>query len=128
MLSEHDPRIDLQTDAILRLSSNASARLRASFIGDDEGSMSLRIAGSSARLEATSVIVPQWGATLRVTSDDEVLISEKAVDGENSYVRQLEHIAAVLRDGSPSILDASRGVGTMRVVDDIYRAAGLLPR
>jgi hypothetical protein len=37
-------------------------------------------------------------------------------------------VAAVLADGSPSILDAARGVGTMRVVDDIYRVAGLEPR
>ena len=42
--------------------------------------------------------------------------------------KRLEHLVAVLRDGSPSILDAERGVGTMRVVDDIYRAAGLEPR
>jgi len=125
---EGDPRIDLQTDAVLRLPSGVPARVRASFIGDDQGAMWLRIAGSAADLEATSVIVPQWGATLRVTAGGDVLVDEKAVDGENSYARQLEHLVAVLADGSPSILDADRGVGTMRTVDDIYRAAGLLPR
>jgi predicted dehydrogenase len=123
-----DPRIDLQTDAVLRLPSGVPARVRASFIGDDQGAMWLRVAGSAADLEATSVIVPQWGATLRVTAGGDVLVDEKAVDGENSYARQLEHLVAVLADGSPSILDADRGVGTMRTVDDIYRAAGLLPR
>lgn len=128
VLYDEDPRIDLQTDAVLRLPSGAPAYVRASFIGDDTGAMSLDVTGSAARLEATSVIVPQWGATLRVTAGDEVLVDEKAADGENSYVRQLEHLAAVLSDGSPSILDAERGVGTMRVVDDIYRAAGLQPR
>ncbi|TDN91285.1 Gfo/Idh/MocA family oxidoreductase [Microbacterium sp. BK668] len=123
-----DPRIDLRTDAVLRLPSGAPAHVRASFIGDDEGAMSLRVDGTRARLEATSVIVPQWGATLRVTEGDEVLVEEKAAEGENSYARQLEHLVAVLKDGSPSILDAERGVGTMRIVDDIYRAAGLEPR
>lgn len=128
VLYDDDPRIDLQTDALLRLPSGAPARVRASFIGDDRGAMSLRLEGSEARLEATSVIVPQWGAALRVTAGDELLLEEKAAEGENSYARQLEHLAAVLQDGSPSILDAERGVGTMRVVDDIYRAAGLEPR
>lgn len=128
VLYEADPRIDLQTDAVLRLPSGVPVNMRASFIGDDQGAMSLRVTGSAADLEAASVIVPQWGATLRVTADEAVLIEEKAIDGENSYVRQLEHLAAVLRDGAPSILDAERGVGTMRVVDDIYRAAGLEPR
>jgi len=128
VLYDDDPRIDLQTDAALRLPSGAPVQLRSSFLGDDQGAMRLRIAGSAAHLEATSVIVPQWGATLRVTAGDDVLIDEQATDGENSYARQLEHLVAVLRDGSPSILDADRGVGTMRVVDDIYRAAGLQPR
>jgi predicted dehydrogenase len=128
VLYEDDPRIDLQTDAVLRLASGAAASVRASFIGDERGAMSLRIAGSQADLEATSVIVPQWGATLQVTAGDDVLVDEKAVEGENSYQRQLEHLVAVLGDGTPSILDADRGVGTMRIVDDIYRAAGLQPR
>ena len=128
VLSDDDPRIDLQTDAVLRLPSGAPASVRASFLGDDKGAMSLRIAGTAARLEATSVIVPQWGATLRVTAGDRILLEEKAAEGENSYARQLEHLVAVLHDGSPSILDAERGVGTMRIVDDIYRAAGLQPR
>ena len=127
-LYAEDPRIDLQTDAVLRLPGDVPARVRASFIGDDRGSMSLRITGTDARLDATSVIVPQWGATLTVTSDDGVLVEERAAEGENSYARQLEHLVAVLEDGSPSILDADRGIGTMRVVDDIYRAAGLQPR
>jgi predicted dehydrogenase len=102
--------------------------VRSSFIGDDTGSMSLRVDGSDASLEATSVIVPQWGATLTVTAGDRVLIQERAAEGENSYARQLEHLVTVLRDGSPSLLDADRAVGTMRVIDDIYRAAGLQPR
>ena len=123
-----DPRIDLQTDAVLELPSGVPARVRSSFIGDETGSMSLRVVGSDASLEATSVIVPQWGATLTVTAGDRVLIQERAAEGENSYVRQLEHLVTVLRDGSPSLLDADRAVGTMRVVDDIYRAAGLQPR
>ena len=55
-------------------------------------------------------------------------MEETAVEGENSYARQLEHVVGVLRDGSPSPLDAALGVGTMRVVDDVYRASGLQPR
>ena len=72
--------------------------------------------------------MPQWGAVMRVTAGDRVLIEEKAADAENSYARQLEHLAGVLRDGSPSPLDAALGVGTMTVVDEVYRAAGLQPR
>jgi predicted dehydrogenase len=128
VLSDGDPRVDLQTDAVLELPGGIPALVRSSFIGDDKGSMSLRVTGTATSLEATSVIVPQWGAQLRVTAGDRVLIEEKAVDGENSYARQLEHVVAVLRDESPSPLEARLGVGTMTVIDEVYRAAGLQPR
>ncbi len=128
ILSDADPRVDMQMDAVLALPNGIPAQVRSSFIGDDTGSMSLRIVGSAATLDATSVIVPQWGATLRVASGAETLIDEKAAPADNSYEGQLAHLAAVLRDGSPSILDASRGVGTMRAVDAVYRAAELEPR
>ncbi|WP_314504058.1 Gfo/Idh/MocA family oxidoreductase [uncultured Microbacterium sp.] len=123
-----DPRVDVQMDADLQLAGGIPVHIRSSFIGDDTGSMSLRVAGSTAELEATSVIVPQWGAELRVTAGERVLIEEKAVEGENSYARQLEHVVMALREGSPSPLDARLGVGTMTVVDAVYRAAGLQPR
>ena len=97
--------------------------LRASFLGDDAGAMWVRVDGSAASLWATSVIVPQWGATLTVTSTDGSLLRSVAADpDENSYARQLEHLVTVLGDGSPSILDARRGVGTMRVVDETSSA------
>ncbi|MET0780635.1 MAG: Gfo/Idh/MocA family oxidoreductase [Microbacterium sp.] len=128
VLYDADPRVDMQTDAVLELRGGVPALVRSSFIGDDQGSMSLRVTGSAADLEATSVIVPQWGAVLRVTAGEELLLEEKAVDGENSYVRQLEHLVAALRNGSPSPLEARLGVGTMQVVDAVYRAAGLQPR
>lgn len=128
VLSSDDPRVDLQTDAVLDLPGGIPVRVRSSFIGDDTGSMSLRVVGDAATLDATSVIVPQWGAVLRVTAGDAVLVEEKAVEGENSYVRQLEHVVAALREDAPSPLDAALGVGTMTVVDDVYRAAGLQPR
>lgn len=124
-----DARIDLQTDAVLELQGLIPATVRSSFIGDDKGAMSLKVFGSEADLVATSVIVPQWGAVLTVTNKTgEVIFDTKAVEGENSYARQLEHLVSVLDTGAPSLLDAQQAVGTMRVVDEIYRAAGLQPR
>jgi predicted dehydrogenase len=124
-----DSRIDLQTDAVLELADGIPATVRSSFIGDDKGAMSLKVFGANANLEATSVIVPQWGATLKVTNHDgEILLETKAIEGENSYARQLEHLVSALESGAPSILDAHQAVGTMKIVDDIYLAAGLQPR
>ncbi len=114
---------------MLELADGIPATVRSSFIGDDKGAMSLKVFGTNANLEATSVIVPQWGATLKVTNHDgEILLETKAIEGENSYARQLEHLVSALESGAPSILDAHQAVGTMKIVDDIYLAAGLQPR
>lgn len=129
VLYPDDARIDLQTDAVLQSPQGFEIKVRSSFIGDDKGAMSLKVVGSQATLDATSVIVPQWGATLTVTATDGmVLVEDKAREGENSYVRQLEHLIEVLALGESSPLEARGAVGTMRVVDDIYRASGLQPR
>ena len=45
-----DPRVDMQTDAELELADGIPVHVRSSFIGDDEGSMSLRVTGSAADL------------------------------------------------------------------------------
>jgi hypothetical protein len=90
--------------------------------------MTLHVTGEDAVLDATSVIVPQWGATLSVAAGDRVIQAVAADPADNSYLAQLDHLAEVIRTGVPSILDAERGVGTMRTVDAIYRAGGLEPR
>ncbi|MFJ4171721.1 Gfo/Idh/MocA family protein [Paenarthrobacter sp. NPDC089714] len=127
-LYDDDPRVDMETDFVLAFTSGIKARVRASFLGDDKGRMSLDIVGSNASLRATSVIVPQWGATLRVTAGDTVLIDEKASEGESSYVAQLEHLVEVLGAGAPTPLGAADATATMALVDDVYRASGLQPR
>ncbi|MGN6220427.1 MAG: Gfo/Idh/MocA family protein [Microbacterium sp.] len=130
-LYDGDPRVDLQTDFVLSFDRGITARVRASFVGDDDGAMLLHVAGSAATLHATSVIVPQWGATLRVTSGDGILIDEKVAEGESSYVKQLEHLRDVLAGEAPeasSPLRAADAARTMELVDDVYRAAGLEPR
>ncbi|WP_322412202.1 Gfo/Idh/MocA family oxidoreductase [Microbacterium invictum] len=122
-----DPRVDLETDFVLAFDRGGTARVRASFLGDDEGRMHLHVVGSTATLHATSVIVPQWGATLCVTADDDILIDEKADVTESSYAAQLRHLVETLPDG-PSPFRAADAVRTMELVDDVYRAAGLHPR
>lgn len=127
-LYDGDPRVDLETDFVVELDAGVTARVRASFIGDDAGRMEMTVDGTKAALRATSVIVPQWGATLQVRAGDDLLVDEKAREGESSYVAQLEHLVEVLRDGGSSPLAAESAVRTMELVDDVYRAAGLQPR
>jgi hypothetical protein len=47
------------------------------------------------------------------------------VKGEPSYVAQLRVFLAAVRDGAPFPTTAQDAVVTIRLIDDIYRAAGL---
>jgi hypothetical protein len=50
------------------------------------------------------------------------------VAGGPTYGYQLAAFAAAVRDGSPTLTPPPDSVATMRVIDDIYRVAGLSPR
>ena len=50
------------------------------------------------------------------------------VPGESSYTCQLRAFADAVLHGKPVLTPASDAVANMKVIDDIYRAAGLEPR
>ena len=50
------------------------------------------------------------------------------IRGGPTYDYQLEAFAAAVRAGAPTLTPPPDSVANMRVIDDIYRAAGLEPR
>ena len=56
-----------------------------------------------------------------------VLADERGA-GDTTYTEQLRAFAAAIADGGTVPTSAAHAVTTMRLIDDAYRAAGLLPR
>ena len=50
------------------------------------------------------------------------------VAGQPTYTYQLEAFRAAVQEGAPTLTPPPESVANMRVIDDIYRAAGLEPR
>jgi predicted dehydrogenase len=50
------------------------------------------------------------------------------VRGDSTYSYQLAAFVAAVRGGAPPLTPPSDSIANMRVIDDIYRAAGLEPR
>jgi predicted dehydrogenase len=48
--------------------------------------------------------------------------------GDSTYTHQLRAFVAWVRGGPPALTDGRDAVGNMRVIDAVYRAAGLRPR
>jgi predicted dehydrogenase len=64
---------------------------------------------------------------LMATADGSVVADERG-SGDTTYTWQLRAFAAAIAGGEPVPTSARHAVGTMRLIDDAYRAAGLLPR
>jgi predicted dehydrogenase len=71
-------------------------------------------------------IAPQMGHQLTIkTSAGE---KQESVPGDTSYTHQLRAFVAALRGQGEFSTDGADGVVSMRIIDDVYRAAGLPPR
>jgi predicted dehydrogenase len=84
---------------------------------------SLRVTGSRGQMRVTNFIAPQYYNRLAVTIDGRR--TTERVRGEPSYNAQLRAFVAAVRDGGPVLTPPDDAVVTMRLIDDIYRAAGL---
>lgn len=74
-------------------------------------------------MRVANFIAPRYWNRLSVTIDGAK--SHERVRGEASYAAQLRAFVAAVRDGGPLLTPPEDAVVTMRLIDDIYRAAGL---
>jgi predicted dehydrogenase len=63
-----------------------------------------------------------------VATRNGAVVADEQGGGDSTYVGQLRAFAAAIAKGDPVPTSAAHAVVTMRVIDDAYRAAGLLPR
>ncbi|HWA66991.1 MAG TPA: Gfo/Idh/MocA family oxidoreductase [Mycobacteriales bacterium] len=84
---------------------------------------SVRVTGTRGQLKVFNFIAPQFYNRLTLTVDGKT--TRERVRGDATYTYQLRAFLAAVRDGGPVITDPRDAVLTMRVLDDIYRKAGL---
>lgn len=121
------PNIDITMEADLELAPDMTARMTCSMAADAQLGASFIARGDRGELKATNPVGPHWGHQLTVTTAAGT--SNETVPGDTSYTHQLRALVLALRgDRSAFPTDAHDGVIGMRIIDDVYRAAGLPPR
>jgi predicted dehydrogenase len=88
--------------------------------------LSARVVGEAGELRVFNYALPQ--AYNRLTVRVGGRTRHERIAGEPSYTYQLRAFADAVRHGGPNLTPASDAVPTMALIDDAYRAAGLLPR
>jgi predicted dehydrogenase len=134
--TERSPGLDGGMDARLRFSGNVECRIAGSMIDTDVREMIVwaRFSGDYGELIVTNPFLPgatpfpgEQGARLSIAYSDGSRLEERA-DLVSSWFCQANAFARLVRSWTPGFSAARDAVANMRVVDAIYRAAGMQPR
>jgi predicted dehydrogenase len=123
---EAPAQIDVAMTAELRFPEDVHCEVSCSMAADAGFQAFLSVTGSKGVLRADNPLVPHLGHRLRVRIDEDEATEQ--VEGQSTYRHQLEAFVAAVLDGEKQPTGGQDGIANMRVIDAIYRAAGLQPR
>jgi predicted dehydrogenase len=115
--------VDRAMTAHFTFDNGATGRSEASMWSHRLLRIAAHIDGTRGKIRVLNFVAPQHYNRLRVTADGKT--TRERVKGEASYDVQLRAFLAAVRDGTPFPTTPRDAVVTMRLIDDIYRAAGL---
>ena len=121
-----DPRLDEALSAELRFPSGATGRISSSLLEDEERQSAV-IEGTKGTIEVEGFVKPQGGNSITLTTEQDVT-TVKVPSEPSSYAAQLAVFVDAVRNGTPVLSNPEDSVAEMRVIDAMYRAAGLEPR
>ena len=123
LLGSSEGRIDRAMTTHFRFANGAVGRSEASMWSHRLLRVAAHVEGTRGRMKVLNFVAPQIYNSLKVTVDGKT--TRERVRGDASYVAQLKAFVAAVRDGTPFPTTPRDAVTTMRLIDDIYRAAGM---
>jgi predicted dehydrogenase len=123
---ERSPGVDRCAEAELGLPSGATAGIRVSMLSRRLLSLGLHVTGDQGELKVLNATAPQVFHRFAVRTAGGR--HRERFSKEPSYLWQLRAFADAVRRGAGYPTDVDDAVANMRVLDAIYRAAGLPPR
>ena len=118
--------IDIAMDVDLELAGGVTARMSCAMKKDSPLGASFTARGERGELRVTNPIAPHRGHQLIVkTGAGE---KNETVPGDTTFTYQLRAFVKAVRRESKFPTDGAEGIINMRLIDDVYRAAGLPPR
>jgi predicted dehydrogenase len=118
--------IDIAMDVDLELAAGVSAKMICAMKKDSTIMASFSARGERGDLRVINPIAPQRGhqLTLKTASGEKT----ETVPGDTTFTHQLRAFVKAVRGEAKFPTDGVEGIINMRVIDDVYRAAGLPPR
>jgi predicted dehydrogenase len=110
----------------LAFPGGATAWFESAFTLDGEFQADVHVSCARGRVWMKNFIQAHWGHV--VAERDGCVVADEQGSGDTTYTWQLRAFAAAIAGGGAVPTSAAHAVATMRLIDDAYRAAGLLPR
>ncbi|MGE0666246.1 MAG: Gfo/Idh/MocA family protein [Sphingomonadales bacterium] len=125
--SEFRPGIDGAMKAEMRFPGGAVGRMDLSLDYDaDDFIIAAEIIGERGRMILENPVHPSRGGGIVMEVDGARTV--EAPHKRATYDWQALGFAANVREGTPILTPADEGIANMRVIDAVYRAAGMKPR
>ena len=118
--------IDIAMEVDLELAGGATAKMTCAMKKDSVINATFMARGERGEIRVINPIAPQRGHQLIVKTG----AGEKTetVPGDTTFTHQLRAFVKAVRGDAKFPTDGAEGIINMRVIDDVYRAAGLPPR
>ncbi len=117
------PQVDRRMTAELRFPGDVSGRMTCSLFSSTLLRIGVRVTGERGRLDVFNFVMPQLYHRVTVRTADGT--RHERVSGEATYTYQLRAFYQAIATGAPTLSGPDNAVANMRVIDDIYRHAGL---
>jgi predicted dehydrogenase len=119
-------QVDRAMSADLLFPSGHTGRITTSMWSSNLLRMSYRVLGEKGRLHVFNPMAPQVFHRFAITIEGHTRIEH--FPRRHTYDYQLEAFCAAVLRGEPTLTPPADSVANMRVIDSVYRAAGLKPR
>ncbi|MBV8386419.1 MAG: Gfo/Idh/MocA family oxidoreductase [Acidimicrobiia bacterium] len=120
------PGVDRVMQADMRFADGRTGRIRTSMWSSSVLKMAARVEGERGTLSVFNPVAPQYFHRMTVKVDGKR--RRERVKGGSTYAYQLQAFADAVLRGAPTLTPPTDSTANMRVIDDIYRAAGMEPR
>ncbi|MDI2132170.1 Gfo/Idh/MocA family protein [Yinghuangia seranimata] len=123
---KRDPRVDRAMEAHFALPGGATATMRSSMLSRHVLGISAKVVGERGEMAVMNYVAPHFRHTFTVTVDGRKRREHLGQAARTpTYQYQLQAFADAVLRGVEPLTPAEDAVETMRLIDDVYRKAGL---
>jgi len=115
--------IDVAMEVDLEMTGGVAARVKCSMAQDAVRSSMFIARGDRGELMIVNPVAPHQGNQIMFKTADGV--EQESIAGDTTYTYQLRAFVAQIRGEKTFPTNGLEGVINMRIIDDVYRAAGL---